>query len=133
MISTISSREEEPSSICSDDPNIIRLIDEARKDVSLQFLGYDTRSRGGSDYRVLDHALRRAAARGVEVRLLVADWEKGTPSERSLKELANVPNIEVKFSSIQDWSGGYVSFARVEHCKFVVVDSETFWLGTSNA
>ncbi len=116
-----------------DEPNIIRLIDGARSDVSLQFLGYDTRAREKSEYRVLDDALRRAAARGVQVQLLVSDWEKGTPAEKTLKELANVPHITVKFSVIPEWSGGYVSFARVEHCKFIVVDGRSFWLGTSNA
>jgi len=116
-----------------DEPNIVRLIDGAQKEVSLQFLAYDTHSRDGSDYLVLDEALRRAADRGVKVRLLVADWEKDTPSERSLKNLARVPNIQVKFSNIPEWSGGYISFARVEHCKFVLADSSTFWLGTANA
>jgi phosphatidylserine/phosphatidylglycerophosphate/cardiolipin synthase-like enzyme len=116
-----------------DEPNIVRLIDGAQEEVSLQFLAYDTRSRDGSNYLVLDEALRRAANRGVKVRLLVADWEKDTPSERSLRNLAKVANIEVKFSAIPEWSGGYVSFARVEHCKFVLADSSTFWLGTANA
>lgn len=116
-----------------DEPNIVKLIDEARNELSMQFLAYDTRGRGGEDYRVLDNALRRAAARGIKVRLIVADWEKGTPSERSLKELASVPNIEVKYSCIPEWSGGYISFARVEHCKYVLADSSSFWLGTANA
>ena len=122
-----------PDSTLWDEPNIVRLIDNAKEQVSLQFLTYDTRSRGGSDYTVLDNALRRAAARNVKVRLLVADWEKGTASETSLKELAKVPNVEVKFSDIPEWSGGYVSFARVEHCKFIIADSSSFWLGTANA
>ena len=122
-----------PDSTRWDEPNIVRLIDDAQEGVSLQFLTYDTRSRGGSDYTVLDNALRRAAARNVKVRLLVADWEKGTASETSLKELAKVPNVEVKFSDIPEWSGGYVSFARVEHCKFIIADSSAFWLGTANA
>jgi phosphatidylserine/phosphatidylglycerophosphate/cardiolipin synthase-like enzyme len=122
-----------PDSSLWDEPHIIRLIDGAKREVSLQFLGYDTRARERSEYRVLDDALRRAAARGVRVRLLVSDWEKGTPAERALKDLSTVANIEVKFSVIPEWSGGYVSFARVEHCKFLVVDGQTFWLGTSNA
>lgn len=116
-----------------DERNIVRIIDSAKIEASMQFLGYDTRDRGGSEYRVLDDAIRRAAARGVKVRLLVADWEKGTPAERSLKDLAIVPNVEVRFSDIPEWSGGYVPFARVEHCKFVLADSSAFWLGTSNA
>lgn len=116
-----------------DEPHIIRLIDGAQSTISLQFLGYDTRTRERSEYRVLDDALRRAAARGVRVRLLVSDWEKGTPAEKALKDLSAVPHIDVKFSVIPEWSGGYVSFARVEHCKYIVVDGRSFWLGTSNA
>jgi phosphatidylserine/phosphatidylglycerophosphate/cardiolipin synthase-like enzyme len=116
-----------------DEPNIVRLIDGSKNDVCLQFLNYGTQERGGSAYTVLDDAIRRAAARGVKVRLIVSDWEKGTASEKALVDLSQVPNIEVKFSVIPEWSGGYVSFARVEHCKFIVVDSSSFWLGTSNA
>jgi len=35
-------------------------------------------------------------------------------------------------SVVQPWSGGYIPFARVEHCKYVVVDDAWTWLGTSN-
>ncbi len=122
-----------PDTSLWDEPNILKLIDGAEHEVSLQFLGYSTRSRDKSIYKNLDDALHRAASRGVKVRLLVSDWEKATPAEKPLKELAQVPNIEVKFSVIPEWSGGYISFARVEHCKFIVVDGVSFWLGTSNA
>ncbi len=122
-----------PDTSLWDEPNIIRLIDGAKSEVLLQFLGYNTRGRDKSEYRILDDALRRAAGRGVKVRLIVSDWEKGTPAEKPLKKLSQVPNIEVKFSAIPEWSGGYVSFARVEHCKFIVADASSFWLGTSNA
>jgi len=43
-----------------------------------------------------------------------------------------VPNIQVRISSVPDWSVGYIPFARVEHCKFMVADGEWLWLGTSN-
>ena len=122
-----------PDSTSWDEPNIVRLIDDAKTELCLQFLGYDTRGRDKSEYRILDDAIRRAAQRHVRVRLIVADWEKGTPGEKALKELSSVPNVEVRFSVIPAWSGGYVSFARVEHCKFIVADSSAFWLGTSNA
>ncbi len=116
-----------------DEPNIVRLIDDASREVCLQFLGYDTKGRDKSEYRVLDDALRRAASRGVKVKLIVSDWEKGTAAEKALKDLAQIPNVDVKFSVIPEWSGGYISFARVEHCKYIVVDAASFWLGTSNA
>lgn len=122
-----------PDSALWDEPNIIRLIDGAKSEITLQFLGYSTVARDKSLYTTLDDALRRAANRGVNVRLLVSDWEKGTPAEKSLKELSQIPNIEVKFSVIPEWSGGYIPYARVEHCKFIVVDRTSFWLGTSNA
>ncbi|MDL1894397.1 hypothetical protein FBQ87_16145 [Sphingobacteriales bacterium CHB3] len=122
-----------PDTSLWDEPHMVGIIDEAREEVSLQFLGYDTRGRDGSEYLALDNALRRAAARGLNVRLLVSDWEKGTSAEKSLKALTQIPNIEVKFMVIPEWTGGYVSFARVQHCKFIVADASTFWLGTSNA
>lgn len=121
-----------PDSTSWDEPNIVRLIDGAKAELSLQFLGYDTKARDKSEYRVLDDALRRAAGRGVKIRLIVADWEKGSSGEKALKDLSQVPNIEVKFSVIPEWSGGYIPFARVEHCKYIVADGSSFWLGTSN-
>jgi phosphatidylserine/phosphatidylglycerophosphate/cardiolipin synthase-like enzyme len=40
--------------------------------------------------------------------------------------------VQVKISRVPEWSKGYVSFARVEHCKYMAVDSEWLWVGTSN-
>ncbi|MGE5314945.1 MAG: phospholipase D-like domain-containing protein, partial [Acidobacteriota bacterium] len=48
-------------------------------------------------------------------------------------ELSSLSNVELKYSAIPDWEGGYVSFGRVEHCKYIVADGREFWLGTSNA
>ncbi len=122
-----------PDSNLWDEPHIIRMIDSAKSEVLLQFLIYGVQNRDKSAYRALDDALRRAAARGVTVRLIVSDWIKGRAAEKDVKALATVPNIEVKISEIPDWSGGYISFARVEHCKYIVADSSVFWLGSSNA
>ncbi len=115
-----------------DERAILELIDGARSSLSLQFLSYSTSERQGGRYAVIDDALRRAAGRAVKVRMIVADWQKGTPAVAALKALAAVPNIEVAFSVIPDWSGGYIPFARVEHCKYIVADGQKFWLGTSN-
>jgi hypothetical protein len=64
--------------------------------------------------------------------MIVSDWQKGTPAVAALKNLAAVPNTEISFTVIPDWPGGYIPFARVEHCKFIVADTVKFWLGTSN-
>ncbi|MCK4447970.1 MAG: phospholipase, partial [Candidatus Marinimicrobia bacterium] len=43
-----------------------------------------------------------------------------------------IPNISVKLSTIPEWTGGYIPFSRVEHCKFMVVDDSITWVGSSN-
>ncbi len=121
-----------PDSSAWDETQIIGLIDGATRSLVLQFLSYATTGRDASLYTPIDDAIRRAAARGVAVRMIVADWEKGTPAERCLRDLSAVENVGVRFSVIPDWSGGYIPYARVEHCKYIVADGERFWLGTSN-
>lgn len=108
------------------------LIEGSRSTLTLQFLSYSPLERQGGSYTVIDDAIRRAAKRGVKVRMIVSDWEKGSRVVGALKSLISVPNIQVAFTAIPEWSGGYISFARVEHCKVIVADSEKFWLGTSN-
>ena len=115
-----------------DERHIVNLIDKAKTDVMCQFLAYSPVNRDKSYYAELDNALRRAAARGVKVKMMVSDWEKDHPAVDHIKSLSLVPNIEVKFSVIPEWSGGYISYARVDHCKFLVVDGGSSWLGTSN-
>jgi len=119
-------------SLLWDERNIVALIDAARHDVYCQFLTYSPIARAQSYYPVLNEALKRAAGRGVHVHMIVADWSKYHPLVDSLISLSETPNIQIKFSDIPDWSGGYVSFARVEHCKYLVVDSSSCWLGTAN-
>ena len=92
----------------------------------------DSRRRQGRRYAAIDDAVRRAARRWVKVRMIVSDWQKGTAAVPALKDLAGTPNIEVAFTAIPDWSGGYVPFVRVKHCKYIVADDTKFWLGTSN-
>jgi phosphatidylserine/phosphatidylglycerophosphate/cardiolipin synthase-like enzyme len=110
---------------------IVRALDAARSEIVAQVLTYSTSDRQGRD-DALDAALRRAAARGVKVRLVVSDWETGSPALQELQALARVPGVEVKLSTVPEWSGGYIPFARVEHLKYAVVDTLWTWVGTSN-
>lgn len=121
-----------PDTSLRDEPSILKLIDGAEHELMLQFLSYSPLGRDNVPYRVIDDALRRAASRGVKVCMIVADWEKATRAEEYLKALSTVPNIELRYSVIPQWSGGYISYARVEHCKYIVADGSRFWLGTSN-
>lgn len=80
----------------------------------------------------LDDAIRAAAGRGVEVRLLVADWAFDRPGLHYLRSLAAVPGIEVRAISFPDSPGHYVPYSRVLHAKFLVVDGARSWVGSSN-
>ncbi|MBN2359200.1 MAG: phospholipase [Deltaproteobacteria bacterium] len=114
-----------------DEPRIVELLDGARREIALQLLIYSPAERGGY-FADLDNALRRAAGRGVKVKLIISDWAKRKPTIFHLQSLAALPNIEVKLSTIPQHSGGHVAYARVEHCKYLVVDGEQTWIGTSN-
>lgn len=114
-----------------DETQLLNLIDHAEENIRIQLLSYSPLSRGGL-YEQLDFALRRAAARGVQVQMILSDWNFHSPRIEYIKSLHAIPNIELRFSTIPEASEGYIGFARVEHCKFMVIDDEKFWLGTSN-
>ena len=114
-----------------DETEIVRLIDSATTRVEIQLLSYSPVSRGHF-FGVIDNAIREAAARGVQVHMILSNWNTRQPGIQYLKSLQVVPNIEIRISTIPQWSGGFIPFARVEHCKYLVVDSSLVWLGTSN-
>jgi len=114
-----------------DEAQILDLIEHAREKIYIQLLSYDPVYHG-EYYPTLENALKSAASRGVQVRLIVSDWNKSKPGVNYLKSLQVLPNIEVKLSTIPQYSGGFIPFARVEHCKYMVVDDSLTWIGTSN-
>lgn len=121
-----------PAATPWDLPRLRALIDGAARRVDVQLLSYRATTRDGAPFPELDLALRRAAARGVRVRLLVADWSKRATTIESLQRLAEVAGIEVKLVTIPRWSGGFLPFARVIHAKYLTVDGRAAWIGTSN-
>lgn len=114
-----------------DEYQLLRMIDGAKEGIRIQLLSYSPLSRGEL-YEELDFALRRAAARGVKVEMILSDWNFYSPRIEYIKSLHAVPNINIKFSTIPEASEGYIGYARVEHPKFMVIDEKEFWLGTSN-
>jgi len=114
-----------------DEIHIVRCIDEAKEKIQIQLLSYSPLSRDGL-YGEMDFALRRAAARGVQVEMILSDWNFYSPRIEYIKSLHAIPNINVKFSTIPKAKEGYIGYARVEHCKFMVVDNKQLWMGTSN-
>jgi phosphatidylserine/phosphatidylglycerophosphate/cardiolipin synthase-like enzyme len=112
-------------------PALVKLIDSATQSVRVQLLTY--RAHGGreGEFPDLEAALKRAAARGVKVELLVSDWSKRKGTVEGLQALV-APSLEVKVLDVPAHSSGFIPFARVAHAKYLVVDGSRAWVGTSN-
>ena len=119
-----------PAGIPWDLQMIVERIAATKDTVRIQTMNYGVNSHGVVD-STLHRALVTAAQRGVPVQLLVADWTLGGAGESALRDLAAAPNISVRISQVPEWSGGYIPFSRVEHCKYMVTGDDS-WIGTSN-
>jgi HKD family nuclease len=126
-----SPKAQSPASLPWDRDVLVGRLNAAQHEIVAQFLSYGV-GGGKTLDSTLHKALLAAAARGVKVKLIVSDWEIGGRGEADLRALAATSGIEVKVSQVPEWSGGYIPFARVEHCKYMVADSSWLWLGTSN-
>jgi len=113
-------------------PRIVALIDGAKTTVRIQLLTYRMTNRDGTYFADIENALRRAAARGVKVQLLLADWCMRRGTIEGLQALEPLANVEVKLVTIPQDSAGFVPFARVIHSKYLAVDGRAAWIGTSN-
>jgi phosphatidylserine/phosphatidylglycerophosphate/cardiolipin synthase-like enzyme len=113
-------------------PCLVATIDGARQTVRVQLLTYRAHAQEGPAFLELDNALRRAAARGVSVQLLVSHWSARRELIGELQRLQASPHFTVKLLTIPPASVGFIPFARVAHAKYMVVDGQYSWLGTSN-
>jgi phosphatidylserine/phosphatidylglycerophosphate/cardiolipin synthase-like enzyme len=126
-----SPRELLPPGVAWDLPRIVQLLDGAAASITVELLTYRAGTDGGP-WDELEAPLVRAARRGVQVQLLLADWSKRPRTLTGLQKLARIPNIAIRLTTIPPWSGGFIPFARVTHAKALVVDGKRGWLGTSN-
>ncbi len=112
---------------------MVSLLDKAHRRITVQLLSYSLEIAGSREkFMRIDRALRRAAQRGVQVRMLVSNWNLRRPQVESLQDLAKVPNIEIKFAAIPQAERGFIPYARVVHSKVMRIDENVSWLGTSN-
>ncbi len=123
-----------PAWLDREEPQLVRFIDCALHTLDIQVMTLsafkDYGPRGW--WPALDSALRDAAARGVKVRIIVADWSLREPMQTYLKSLALMPGIEVKYSALPEAPQGFIPYARVEHCKYAVADGRVSFIGTGN-
>lgn len=110
---------------------LVRALDGAARTIRLQVLTYQAAYRDGAPFLELDRALRRAAARGVGVEILVSAWAVAH-ADRGLAQLARTPGVRVRVLTVPPHSSGPIEFARVAHGKLLSVDGSTAWVGSSN-
>jgi phosphatidylserine/phosphatidylglycerophosphate/cardiolipin synthase-like enzyme len=116
-----------------DEAEILKLIDGAQRSLEIALLSYSPTDHAGHRfYPTLDNALRRAALRGVEVRLMVSHWVEGKPGQDHLDSLDALHRVQVRACRIPPSPQGEIPFARVHHSKYLVCDGQRAWLGTSN-
>ena len=131
-----SPRDYNPSGVIDSQVELPRLLGNAKSRIRVQVMDYAPLSWGEkgsrSFYAPVDNALRSAAARGVQVELMVADWNLKKPDVFWLKSLSLVPNVRLKVVTIPPASIGFIPFARVVHSKLMTIDGATAWVGTSN-
>lgn len=121
-----------PKGADSEIHELLKALKAAKKSVDGQVMTYSLAEHGSKRWAELDSALRNAAARGVKVRLVFADWAMGGKADRDIKALFKTDNISVKISSLPQHASGFVPFARVEHCKYMVIDGEVTYVTTNN-
>ncbi len=121
-----------PAGIPTAADHLIRLIDGAKESVVVQLLTYAVWNYKGDRWTFIDDALRRAAARGVKVRLNISHWAKSYPKIGALKSLMSNGGVPVMLNTIPEHSSGFIPYARVDHSKYMVVDGKVGWVGTSN-
>lgn len=123
-----------PDWVTAEEPALVDFIGGAQHIVRIQVMTLSALRGYGEKgwWAPIDTALRDAAARGVEVRIIVADWALHEPMQGYLKSLALMPNITVKFSRVPPSPAGFIPYARVEHAKYAVVDDRSVFIGTGN-
>ncbi len=112
---------------------ILKKINNAKKRISVQLLSYSTFIwKSEKKFNVLNDALKRAAARGVIVRIIVSNWNLRKPGIESIRELAKTDGITIKFINIPVSKKGFIPYSRVVHSKIMRIDSDLSMISTSN-
>ncbi|WP_352412186.1 phospholipase D-like domain-containing protein [Mixta sp. BE291] len=131
-----SPRNWNPPGVIDSQAALPQLLASAQNSIRVQVMDYAPLSYGPQRsrpfYPLIDNALRSAAARGVHIELMVANWNTDRPDIDWLKSLALVPGVQIKIVTIPPASSGFIPYARVIHSKIMILDDRLAWIGTSN-
>ena len=119
--------------LSSEEDELIKIIDNSKNRLLIQMYSYSPKTRSKEiKYDRIDNALRSAASRGVKVKIIFSDWAIRDEATDFIKSLSAEKNIEIKFSSIPQYSAGFIPYSRVEHCKYFISDNNISWISSSN-
>ncbi|HET6554865.1 MAG TPA: phospholipase D-like domain-containing protein [Dyella sp.] len=123
-----------PSWVTAEQPALVEMIHASQHTLCIQVMTLSAIRQYGPKgwWPEVDTALRDAAARGVQIRIIVADWALREPMQSYLKSLAATPNISIKFSQLPPSPQGFIAYARVEHAKYATADDRSSYIGTGN-
>lgn len=117
----------------SEETELAGILENTREKLLIQIYSFSpATNKEGYTYLKIDSLLRIAAGKGVKIKLLIPDWALRGKSTDFLKELSKVNNIEIKIISIPQFSGGFIPYSRVDHCKYFISDNDISWISTSN-
>jgi len=122
-----------PKGWSKEEAELLKTIKSAKSNLRIHFFSYSLKgSSKKSQWTKIDDALRAAAKRAVDVKIIFSDWAIKKDAIEQIKELSQVPGIQIKFSTIPQYSEGFIPYSRVQHCKFFTADDDVSWLSTSN-
>lgn len=122
-----------PAGFSSEEDELLKIIENTREKLLIQIYSFSDKDRYDTvQYTKISDALIKAAGRDVSIKIILPDWAMRDYSEKFLKELSEVKNIEIKISTIPQHSGGFIPFARVDHSKYLISDNEISWVSTTN-
>ena len=122
-----------PDKYNKEETELLKIIKNTKHRLCIQIFSYSLKGEGKDEvYDKIDKALRDAASRGVKIKIIFSNWAIKKGATESIQSLSTVPNIEIKFSNIPEYSGGFIPYSRVDHCKYFISDSTLSWLSTSN-
>ena len=117
-----------PSMLEGELESLLRIVSKAKDKILIQMYSYNTKN----NFTQIDDALRAAAVRGVKIKIIFSNWAIRTDATEQIKSLSQVPNIEIKFSNIPEYSAGFIPYARVEHCKYFMADDDMSFISSAN-